>query len=58
MTTANNPCVTVIQASDPPRVGKTYRLGKDQQLAKTSIASIVAGVATTVEASPANMVER
>ena len=49
-------CVTVIQATDPPQVGKTYHLGKDNRLAKISVASIVAGTATTIQATPANMV--
>jgi hypothetical protein len=49
-------CFTVIEASNPPQVGKTYRLDKDKKLTKTSVASIVTGVATTIDATADNLV--
>jgi putative DNA primase/helicase len=54
---SNTPCFTVVQSSDPPQVGKTYRLDKNKRLTKTSVASIVAGAATTIQATPDNLVE-
>ena len=47
---------TVIEASNPARVGKTYHLDKDKKLSKTAVASIAAGAATTIQATPAKMV--
>ena len=52
---AAKPCFTVITSTTPDRVGKIYSLDA-KGLRKTAVASIAAGDATTIEATPENLV--
>ena len=49
---AEAPCFTVITSRTPARLGKRYFIGSDGALAKTSVATITKGVATTIAATP------
>ena len=53
---ATKPCFTVITSTTPEQVGKIYSLDAKRRLRKTAVASIAAGDATTIEATPRNMV--
>ena len=47
---------SIVTSTRPQTVGKTYSLGRKGKLEKTTIVSIAAGRATTVEATPENIV--
>jgi hypothetical protein len=49
---AEAPCFTVIASLAPERLGKRYAVRPDGTLAKTSVATITRGVATTLAATP------
>jgi hypothetical protein len=49
---AEAPCFTVITSLAPERLGKRYAVRPDGTLAKTSVATITEGVATTLPATP------
>ena len=50
--TTEAPCFTVIASLTPERLGKRYAVRPDGTLAKTSVATITRGVATTLAATP------
>lgn len=49
-------CFTVITATTPDRIGKIYSLDAKRRLKKSAVASIAAGQATTIEATPENLI--
>jgi hypothetical protein len=50
-------CFTVIESRSPARIGKIYSIGPDGKLVKSSVASITKGRATTLSATPKNIVD-
>ena len=50
-------CFTIIKSLSPACVGKTYSIGDDGKLVKTSIASITKGRAITIAATAENIVD-
>ena len=51
-----NACFTVITSTTPDCVGKVYSLDRRGRLKKSAVASIAAGKATTIKATPENFV--
>jgi Protein of unknown function (DUF3987) len=49
-------CFTVIASTAPDRLGKIYSLDAKRRLKKSAVAAIAAGKATTIEATPENLI--